>query len=76
MDYNWEASIAAANVQQGLAAMAVHGSPSADHQQDRQVRLSVSPERPIPLIGTTSPPVACGSVAQHPSAMQTCARTS
>jgi hypothetical protein len=39
MDYNWEASIVAANVQQGLAAMAVHGSPSSDHQQDRQVRL-------------------------------------
>lgn len=39
MDYNWEASVAALNVQQGLAAMAVHGSPSSDHQQDRQVDL-------------------------------------
>jgi hypothetical protein len=37
MDYNWEASVAAMNVQQGLATMAVHGSPSDDLQQDRQV---------------------------------------
>lgn len=39
IDYGWDASVGATDVQQGLAAMAMHGGSSTNLHHDRQVRL-------------------------------------